>query len=289
MGFEDTPNYNHVRDILRTAIKKAGFKDDGLVSFSKESPPTPRKSTGNTPKQQQPKVGAKRKSKDEVPATTPIKKRKPPTTSLVQSTSPKKVFKPTLSTPGRHRGTYYSKASAAARNTPGPLDNPTPAMLQVLNRKKELQTGNGQGESPVPSPKESVTPSPPSSRRPRRYISPASIANTKDRGFLVSLMVSLRLPQVFIGWFLLLYAGADATVRAGGLHTKPFQLLNGVRQGCVISAAMFSLATSPLLRRLEQALGPGNVLAYADDIVLLIHSEEQFGVVTSIFENFRRA
>ncbi|UYV78573.1 K02A2.6-like [Cordylochernes scorpioides] len=116
-----------------------------------------------------------------------------------------------------------------------------------------------------------------------------SAFDTLDRGFLVSLMVSLRLPQVFIGWFLLLYAGADATVRAGGLHTKPFQLLNGVRQGCAISAEMFSLATSPLLRRLEQALGPGNVLAYADDIVLLIRSEEQFGVVTSIFENFRRA
>ncbi|UYV71439.1 hypothetical protein LAZ67_8003199 [Cordylochernes scorpioides] len=107
-----------------------------------------------------------------------------------------------------------------------------------------------------------------------------------DHGFLVSLMVSLRLPQVYIGWFLLLYAGAGATVRAGGLHTKPFQLLNGVRQGCAISAAMFSLATSPLLRRLEQALGPGNVLAYAEDIVLFIRSEEQFGVVTSIFENF---
>ncbi|UYV61278.1 hypothetical protein LAZ67_1004219 [Cordylochernes scorpioides] len=114
-----------------------------------------------------------------------------------------------------------------------------------------------------------------------------SAFDTLDRGFLVSPMVSLRLPQVFIGWFLLLYAGADATVRAGGLHTKPFQLLNGVRQGCAISAAMFSLATSPLLRRLEQALGPGNVLAYADDIVLLIHSEDQFSVADS--DNFRIA
>ncbi|UYV74910.1 Transposase [Cordylochernes scorpioides] len=116
-----------------------------------------------------------------------------------------------------------------------------------------------------------------------------SALDTLDRDFLVSLMVSLQLPLVFIGWFLLLYAGADATIRAGGLHTKPFQLLNGVRQGCAISAAMFSLATSPLLLRLEQALGTGNVLTYADDIVLLIRSEDQFGVVTSIFENFRRA
>ncbi|UYV85183.1 hypothetical protein LAZ67_X004846, partial [Cordylochernes scorpioides] len=105
-----------------------------------------------------------------------------------------------------------------------------------------------------------------------------SAFDTLDRCFLVSLMVSLRLPPAFVEWFLLLYAGADAAVRAGGLHTKPFHLLNGVRQGCAISAALFSLATGPLLVRLERAPGPGNVLAYADDIVLLIRRDELFDV-----------
>ncbi|UYV67775.1 hypothetical protein LAZ67_5001970, partial [Cordylochernes scorpioides] len=116
-----------------------------------------------------------------------------------------------------------------------------------------------------------------------------SAFDTLDRCFLVSLMVSLRLPPAFVEWFLLLYAGADAAVLAGGLHTKPFHLLNGVRQGCAISAAFFSLATGPLLVRLERALGPGNVLAYADDIVLLIRRDEFFDVVRIIFEDFRRA
>ncbi|UYV75771.1 hypothetical protein LAZ67_13001284 [Cordylochernes scorpioides] len=116
-----------------------------------------------------------------------------------------------------------------------------------------------------------------------------SAFDTLDRSFLVSLMVSLRLPPAFVEWFLLLYAGADAAVRAGGLHTRPFHLLNGVRQGCAISAALFSLSTGPLLVRLERALGPGNVLAYADDIVLLIRRDELFDVVRIIFEDFRRA
>ncbi|UYV78684.1 hypothetical protein LAZ67_16002385 [Cordylochernes scorpioides] len=116
-----------------------------------------------------------------------------------------------------------------------------------------------------------------------------SAFDTLDRSFLVSLMVSLRLPPAFVEWFLLLYAGADAAVRAGGLHTRPFHLLNGVRQGCAISAALFSLATGPLLVRLERALGTGNVLAYADDIVLLIRRDELFDVVRIIFEDFRRA
>ncbi|UYV80778.1 hypothetical protein LAZ67_19001715 [Cordylochernes scorpioides] len=104
-----------------------------------------------------------------------------------------------------------------------------------------------------------------------------------------SLMASLRLPPAFIEWFLLLYAGADAAVRAGGLHTRPFHLLNGVKQGCAVSAALFSLATGPLLVRLERALGPGSVLAYADDIVLLIRRDEVFDVVRNIFEDFRHA
>ncbi|UYV82190.1 hypothetical protein LAZ67_21001302 [Cordylochernes scorpioides] len=116
-----------------------------------------------------------------------------------------------------------------------------------------------------------------------------SAFDTLDRSFLVSLMVSLRLPPAFIEWFLLLYAGADAAVRAGGLHTRPFHLLNGVRQGCAVMAALFSLATGPLLVRLERALGPRNVLAYADDIVLLIRRDELFHVVRNIFEDFRRA
>ncbi|UYV75157.1 hypothetical protein LAZ67_12002693 [Cordylochernes scorpioides] len=71
-----------------------------------------------------------------------------------------------------------------------------------------------------------------------------SAFDTLDRGFLVYLMVSLWLPPAFIEWFLLL----------------PFHLLNGVRQGCAVSAALFSLATGPLLVRFERALGPGNVL-----------------------------
>ncbi|UYV76759.1 hypothetical protein LAZ67_14001968 [Cordylochernes scorpioides] len=97
-----------------------------------------------------------------------------------------------------------------------------------------------------------------------------SAFDTLNRSFLVSLMVSSQLPPAFIEWFLLLYAGADAA-------------------GCAVSAALFSLATGPLLVRLERALGPRNVLAYADDIVLLIRRDELFDVVRNIFVDFRRA
>ncbi|UYV85181.1 hypothetical protein LAZ67_X004834 [Cordylochernes scorpioides] len=75
-----------------------------------------------------------------------------------------------------------------------------------------------------------------------------SAFDSLDRGFLLSLLVSLGLPPAFI-----------------------------------------SLATTPLLRRLQSALGEGNVVVYADDIVLMVRRGEHFGEVASIFQGFQRA
>ncbi|UYV75895.1 hypothetical protein LAZ67_13001701 [Cordylochernes scorpioides] len=61
------------------------------------------------------------------------------------------------------------------------------------------------------------------------------------------------------------------------------------RQGCAVSAALFSIATGPLLRRLELTLGVGNVIAYADDIVLLFHRDGDFERVATVFEEYKQA
>ncbi|UYV60544.1 K02A2.6-like, partial [Cordylochernes scorpioides] len=106
-----------------------------------------------------------------------------------------------------------------------------------------------------------------------------SAFDSLDRGFMMSLLGSLGLPPAFIRGIQLLYAGANAAVRIGEHHTAAFPPLNGVRQGCAVSAALFSLATTPLLRRLQSALGECNVIAYADDIVLMVRQEEHFDAV----------
>ncbi|UYV69795.1 hypothetical protein LAZ67_7000750, partial [Cordylochernes scorpioides] len=116
-----------------------------------------------------------------------------------------------------------------------------------------------------------------------------SAFDSLDRGFLESQMTSLHFPPAFMGWINILYAGADATIRDGGFHTTAFPLLNGLRQGCAVSAALFSIATGPLLRRLELTLGVGNVIAYADDIVLLFHRDEEFERVATVLEDLKRA
>ncbi|UYV66539.1 hypothetical protein LAZ67_4002006, partial [Cordylochernes scorpioides] len=114
-----------------------------------------------------------------------------------------------------------------------------------------------------------------------------SAFDTLSRSYLFALMEKLGLPSTFLGWIAVLYGEADASIRVGDVYTKAFPLLNGVRQGCRLSAALFSIGVGPLLRRLERTLGLGNVVAYADDIVLFIRDDAQFELVPLIFEEFR--
>ncbi|UYV77385.1 hypothetical protein LAZ67_15000810 [Cordylochernes scorpioides] len=93
-----------------------------------------------------------------------------------------------------------------------------------------------------------------------------SAFDTLSRSYLFALLEKLGLPSTFLGWIAVRYGEADASIRVGDVYTKAFPLLNGVRQGCRLSAALFSIGVGPLLRRLERTLGRGNVVAYADDI-----------------------
>ncbi|UYV61554.1 hypothetical protein LAZ67_1005283 [Cordylochernes scorpioides] len=114
-----------------------------------------------------------------------------------------------------------------------------------------------------------------------------SAFDTLSRSYLFALLEKLGLPSTFLGWIAVLYGEADASIRVGDVYTKAFPLLNGVRQGCRLSAALFSIGVGPLLSRLERTLGRGNVVAYADDIVLFIRDDAQFELVPLIFEEFR--
>ncbi|UYV84582.1 hypothetical protein LAZ67_X002708 [Cordylochernes scorpioides] len=114
-------------------------------------------------------------------------------------------------------------------------------------------------------------------------------ARSSCPSYLFALLEKLGLPSAFLGWITVLYGEADASIRIGDVYTRTFPLLNGVRQGCRLSAALFSIGVGPLLRRLERILGRGSVVAYANDIVLFIRDDAQFELVPLIFEEFRMA
>ena len=81
-----------------------------------------------------------------------------------------------------------------------------------------------------------------------------------------------------------LYAGQEATVRTGHGTTDWFQIVKGVRQGCILSPCLFNLHAEYIMRnaRLEEAqaglkIAGRNInnLRYADDITLMAESEEE--------------
>ena len=81
-----------------------------------------------------------------------------------------------------------------------------------------------------------------------------------------------------------LYAGQEATVRAGHGTTDWFQIGKGVSQGCILSPCLFNLYAEYIMRNagLEEtqagikiARRNLNNLRYADDTTLMAENEEE--------------
>ena len=81
-----------------------------------------------------------------------------------------------------------------------------------------------------------------------------------------------------------LYAGQEATVRAGHGPTEWFQIGKGVRQGCILSPCLFNLYAEYIMKnaRLDEAqagiksAGRNiNNLRFTDDTALMAEIEEE--------------
>ena len=81
-----------------------------------------------------------------------------------------------------------------------------------------------------------------------------------------------------------LYAGQEATVRAGHGTTNWFQIEKGVRQGCILSPCLFNLYAEYIMRNAGLEETPAGIkiagrninnLRYADDTTLMAESEEE--------------
>ena len=90
-----------------------------------------------------------------------------------------------------------------------------------------------------------------------------------------------------------MYAGQEATVRAGHGTTDWFQIGKGVRQGCILSPCLFTFYAEYIMQsaRLDEAQ-PGiktvgrniNNLRYADDTTLMAGSEELKSLLMKVKE-----
>ena len=91
-----------------------------------------------------------------------------------------------------------------------------------------------------------------------------------------------------------LYAGQEATVRAGHGTTDWFQIGKGVHQGCILSLCLFSIYAEDIMKNtgLDEAQAGikiagriVNNLRYADDTTLMTESKEE---LKSLDESERR-
>ena len=90
-----------------------------------------------------------------------------------------------------------------------------------------------------------------------------------------------------------LYAGQEATVRAGHGTTNWFQTGKGVRQGCILSPCLFNFYTEYIMRnsKLDEAqvgikISRRNInnLRYADDTTLMAEREELKSLLMKVKE-----
>ena len=86
-----------------------------------------------------------------------------------------------------------------------------------------------------------------------------------------------------------LYAGQEATVRAGYEKADWFQIRKGVRRGCILLPCLFNLHAEYIMRnaRLGIKIAGRNInnLRYADDTTLMAENEEE---LKSLDESERR-
>ena len=109
-----------------------------------------------------------------------------------------------------------------------------------------------------------------------------------DHNKLWIILKEVGIPDHLTCLLINLYAGQEATVRAGHGTTDWFQIGKGVCQGCILSPCLFNLYAEYMVRNsgLEEAqTGIKTVwrninnLRYADDTTLMAESEEELNTL----------
>ena len=110
-----------------------------------------------------------------------------------------------------------------------------------------------------------------------RFIDYAKAFDTVDQSKLWKILKELGIPDHLTCLLRNLYAGQEATVRAGHGTTGWFQIGKGVHQACILSPCLFNLYAENIMRnaRLDEAQAAINNLRYADDTTFMAESEEE--------------
>ena len=116
--------------------------------------------------------------------------------------------------------------------------------------------------------------------------------------YLFTILRNYGLSTHFVTLLQALYSEATSTVQINGHLHGPFPIQCGVRQGCPLSMALYTLALHPLLADLERRLPgvrlgrgsrPVSVVAYADDVTVFLTSVSDISAVEDAIRRFEKA
>jgi hypothetical protein len=116
--------------------------------------------------------------------------------------------------------------------------------------------------------------------------------------YLFTILCNYGLSTHFVTLLRALYSEAASTVQINGNLNGPFPIHCGVRQGCPLSMALYTLCLHPFLTDLEHRLPgvplgrgsrPVSIVAYTDDVTVFLTSVSDVSTVEDAIRQFEKA
>ncbi len=118
-----------------------------------------------------------------------------------------------------------------------------------------------------------------------------------EHGFLFDVLKSFGLGENFMKWIRILYKDAITKIKCNGVLTQCFKITRSIRQGCPLSALLYSLVAEPLgltvkheegIKGIGIEGGESKIFQYADDTTLLLKDMESVGKAMQIVHKYCR-